>query len=73
MVSIQLFHKDKRRKVLMPRGSVLGLSSSIRWDVGRTSVKLAWSVLHTELKARVLRHLEGNNEGRKKNTHTRHI
>ena len=37
---------------------------------GIRSVKVAWSFLHTELKASVLPLLEGNNERRKTNTHT---
>ena len=37
---------------------------------GIRSVKVAWSFLHTELKASVLPLLEGNNKRRKTNTHT---
>ena len=56
------------RKDLFVRASGIGLISSMRLD-GRKDIqsgKSAWSVLHSELKTRVLPLLEGNNKGPKR-------
>ena len=50
--------------------SRLRLISSLRLDNRNEfqSVKLAWSILHCKLKARILLPLKGNNKGRKTST-----
>ena len=59
-----------RLQVLAPRASILGMVSFTRLD-GRNdiqSVKSSWSVIHAELKARMLPNLQGYNKGCKTNT-----
>ena len=71
-LSSQLFHADERLQIFVLGASVLGMISSMRLDGKKDirSVKSAWSVLHAELKSRVLLPLLGNNKGRKINIHT---
>ena len=52
-LSFQLFHADE----------TMGFCKNMK------SVKRSWSIVHSELQARVLPPLEGNNNGRKTNTH----